>query len=72
MGCIDPDGTVTVAARAVLRALASGGTAEDVARAAAMPLYRVRASLRELVAAGLVIEASGQYTLTGSGQRAVA
>ena len=59
MACINPDGTLTRIARAVLTALNPPKSAEQVAIVSGVPLYRVRASLRETAAAGLVAEVAG-------------
>ena len=59
MGCVNADGSLTVVAVRVLRALATSaaaGTAESIAAAVGMPVYRARVSLRELRAAGLITE----------------
>lgn len=68
MACVNPDGTVTEMARKVLAAIGQGATAEQVAQVAGAPLYRVRATTRELVAAGLVVESGGAWTLTEAGR----
>ena len=60
MACLAADGSLTESGRRMLDAVADGATAEDVARATALPLYRVRAGLRELAAAGLVRERDGR------------
>ena len=67
MACVNPDGTVTPSAIAVLMALRTADTAELVAPLADLPLFRVRSALRELVAAGLVAEDDGRYRLTAAG-----
>lgn len=73
MGCIDASGELTPSAARILRALDSGAAAPDVARAADLPLPRVRGALRELVAAGLASEDGERYrrTSTGDAQLAV-
>ena len=54
MACLNSDGSLTVVASAVLGALASVSEPDAVASAAGLPLYRVRAALRELAEAGFV------------------
>ena len=56
MPCIDDKGTLSPVAERLLRAMADGHSwsAVDVARAAELPLFRVRATLRELAAEELV------------------
>ncbi|MGC8816232.1 MAG: hypothetical protein ACP5PX_00200 [Candidatus Hadarchaeum sp.] len=70
MACISPDGKPTESGRKILLALAESRTPEEVAKETNLPLFRVRAGLRELVEAGLVREEQGKYLLTDSGRRA--
>ena len=67
MACVNPDGTVTPSAVAILAALRSADTAELIAPSAGLPLFRVRSALRELVAAGLVAVVDGRHSLTEEG-----
>jgi predicted transcriptional regulator len=67
MACVSPDGTLTSQARRVLAALRAPRSAEDVATEIDVPLYRVRSSLRELVAAGLLVERDGGYQVSAAG-----
>lgn len=72
MPCVAADGTLNVVAERVLRSAAErGGTlsAEDVSALAGVPLYRARASLRELAAAGLVVGESSGYRLAPAGDQ---
>ena len=68
MACINPDGTLSVVAHRVLSALSRPLTPEAVARAAGVPLYRVRGTLRETGAAGLIEPVEGGYLLTDKGR----
>jgi hypothetical protein len=68
MGCVNPDGTLTASAQAILAALRTAGTAEQIAPLAGLPIFRVRSALRELIAAGLVGVIDGQHRLTGTGE----
>ncbi|HSB69539.1 MAG TPA: hypothetical protein VLT62_09420 [Candidatus Methylomirabilis sp.] len=72
MGCITPDGTVEPVARALLQALQEPRTAEELAGKVSLPLYRIRSGLRDLGGAGLVEEANGRFTLTGTGRARLA
>lgn len=67
MACVNPDGTLTGSAQAILEALRTAGTAEQIAPITGLPLFRVRSALRELVAAGLVVNQEGLYRLAGTG-----
>jgi DNA-binding IclR family transcriptional regulator len=59
---------MTPSAIAILTALRSAATAEDIAPLAGLPLFRVRSALRELVAAGLVaVVDDGRHSLTEAG-----
>lgn len=73
MACINADGTLTPVASGVLRAVnaAAEASAEEVSRVAGVPLYRARASLRELVDAGLLAEEGGRYRVSEAGRARV-
>jgi predicted transcriptional regulator len=67
VACINSDGTLTPVAHAVLSAFRSPATPAQVADSTGMPFYRIRASLRELQAEGLVSETDGRYEATAAG-----
>ena len=54
MACINPDGTLTEVAKRSLTLLAVPHTSARLAEAAGLPLWRVRATLRETGRAKLV------------------
>ena len=64
MACVNPDGTLTPSAISVIEAARSPVAPAQLAGATALPLYRVRASLRELVEAGLLAEREGLFVAT--------
>jgi hypothetical protein len=68
MACINPDGTLTPTAQAVISALKTCSSAGEIGLATGLPIYRVRATIRELIEAGLVLEKGGQYQLADSGK----
>jgi hypothetical protein len=68
VACINADGSLTASARKVLRALENPLTAEEIRDATGQPLFRIRASLREMEAAGLVAGAEGYFTVTDEGR----
>ena len=72
MGCVKPDGTMEPAARAMLHALRTPRTPDELAQEVKYPLYRVRSALRELAEHGLVCEDGGSFTLTSVGRERVA
>ena len=61
MACVNPDGTITASATAMLDAMKSPGTPEQIAQQTGLPLFRVRSGLRELVEAGIASECDGKY-----------
>lgn len=63
MACVSADGTLTASGRAILDAVRRPASAEEVAEATGLPLYRVRSGLREM-AAGIVAEESGRFSAT--------
>ena len=72
MACINPDGTLSVAAEKIMASMQQPTTLEDVAQQTGLPLYRIRSSVREIVQAGLVLEEDGQHTLTEAGMERIA
>jgi hypothetical protein len=68
MACINPDGTLTPTAQAVISALKTFSSTAEIGLATGLPIYRVRATIRELIEAGLVLEQGGQYQFTDSGK----
>lgn len=72
MACINSDGSLSGAAKKVLGAMQSPTTLEDVSESTMLPLYRIRASVRELIEAGLVEEKDGLYVITPAGQARLA
>ena len=68
MACISPDGKPTESGAKMLRALKSGlGSAEEIAKDAELPLFRVRSGLRELTQAGLATQKDDKYEITDEG-----
>jgi predicted transcriptional regulator len=72
MACINVDGTLVASARKLLLSLLEPTTIEEAAKRADLPLFRVRASMREFLQAGFVSEASGTYILTDAGRAKLA
>ena len=68
MACINVDGTLVASARKLLLTLVEPRSAEEAAARTGLPLFRVRASFREFLQAGLVAEADGTYVLTDAGR----
>ena len=67
MGCVNPDGTLSSQAEAILKALTSPKSVEEVARETGLPLYRVRSAVRELAGADLIEETGGSFRATPVG-----
>jgi len=71
MACLNSDGSLTVVAGAILDALTKAGEPEAIAAATGLPLYRVRAGLRELAQAGVVEATGAGYEITAQGRALV-
>lgn len=69
MPCIGADGTLTESAKALLKLLEQPATPEEIAARLGHPLFLVRASLRELLAADLLRTAGGQYSISEQGRK---
>ena len=75
MACVNADGTLAPVAAQVMRAVAASGsaaTAAAIALATGLPLYRARATLRELVTAGFVVDEAGAHRLSDTGRARLA
>ena len=77
MACINPDGTLSPSGRRMLSILPRLSdpepmSIETLSQQSGLPLYRVRASLREFLAAGLVSEESSLYRRTAAADDALA
>ncbi len=72
MACIGPQGELTESARKMLTALESPSSPEDVASRTSLPLFRVRAGLRELAEGELVTMINSLYTPTDRGRSLLA
>ena len=72
MACINPDGTLTKSAKALLQAIETPLSAEEISAAIGQPLFKVRSSLREMGNAGLIGENEGRHQITDTGKEALA
>ncbi len=69
MACISPDGKPTVSGGKMLVALKAGPcSAEEIAKASGLPVFRVRSGLRELEQAGLTDAKGDKYELSPKGK----
>jgi predicted transcriptional regulator len=68
MACVNADGTITPTAKALLQNLESPLGPDAIAAKIGVPLFRVRSSLRELAAAGFVVESDGLFRATDKGR----
>ncbi len=69
MACITAEGVLTASARELLALLETPQTIDEIAGALGRPLFQVRASLREMADAGLVVAAAeGGYLVTAEGR----
>ncbi|MBR9974100.1 MAG: hypothetical protein KFF77_00830 [Bacteroidetes bacterium] len=71
MACIEPGGALSPSGRAMLESLATPLKAEEIAQRASQPLFKVRASMRELTEAGLVTLQDDAYVITDAGKDAI-
>ena len=68
MACVNYQGELSDSARRMLTALEVPSVPEEVAARAGLPLFRVRAGLREMAEAGLVELKDGSYIATQQGR----
>ncbi len=68
MACVNDQGELSDSARRMLTVMEHPATPEDVAACTELPLFRVRAGLREMDEAGLVELKNGSYIATQQGR----
>jgi len=71
MACVNADGTITETARSLLKILESPLSAEEIAARLALPLFRVRSSLREMAEAGLILSQGDDFVISGEGRKKI-
>lgn len=72
MACTTAEGTLLATARRILEATEPPAPPPEIARVTGLPLYRVRAGLRELVGTGLAVEVDGDFATTAAGRERLA
>jgi predicted transcriptional regulator len=73
MPCVNPDGKPTETGKKVLRALRDGrlSSAEKIAEATGVALFRVRSGLRDMIEIELVEMAGDKYNITEKGTQLI-
>ncbi len=71
MACVNPDGTLTPSAKAMLSTLSLPLALEEVAKSTGLPLFRIRSSIREMLEAGLVEKEEGKYVASKLGREKI-
>ncbi len=69
MACVNPDGSLSPSAAALLGMAAEPLRPEEIAGKVGQPLFKVRSSIREMAAAGLLREEGGKYVITEEGKK---
>jgi DNA-binding IclR family transcriptional regulator len=68
MACLNPDGTLTSSAQAVLACIGEGADEQQIVAATGVARFQVRSLLRDMTKANLVrCDEGGIYTLTEQG-----
>ncbi len=67
MACVNADGSLTSSALNLLKLATEPVSPEGISKELGTPLFKVRASLREMLAAGLVVERQAGYQTTEEG-----
>ena len=71
MACVNPDGSVSETAKALLRILDNPLEPEEISRQVGQPLFKVRSSLREMTSAEFIEEEGGKYVITEKGKEKI-
>lgn len=69
MACVNPDGTLTEAARSLLKQLQVSRSPKELSDALSAPLFKVRSSLRKLAEAELIKQEDEGWVITEKGQK---
>ncbi|WP_216831426.1 hypothetical protein [Alkalihalobacterium elongatum] len=65
MACVNPDGTLTSSAKALLSAIQDQAlTPEDISKKIGQPLFKVRSSLRDMKSGGFVVQNEENYSVS--------
>ena len=68
MACVNPDGSITESAKALLRSISDPKAPEEIASGVGQPLFKVRSSIREMTEAGLVEKSGDKYVVSEKGK----
>lgn len=68
MRSINPDGTVTARARALLYLLDKPLTPEEISQQLGQPLFNVRTTLREMVVSHIIAQSGERFVITEEGK----
>jgi predicted transcriptional regulator len=68
MACVNPDGTLSKTAVGILKALEIPLTVEEISKKTEVPVFLLRSSMRDLVAAGVAESAGEKYVVTEKGR----
>ncbi|MEA3420603.1 MAG: hypothetical protein U9Q97_02855 [Acidobacteriota bacterium] len=71
MACVNPDGTITESAKALLRIIENPKTPVEISKQLGQPLFKIRSSLREMVSANLVKEEGDRYKISEKGKEKI-
>ena len=71
MACVNPDGTLSESARALLNAIQTPLTPEEISKQVGQPLFKVRSSIREMVQAELIEEKEGKFIIAEKGREKI-
>jgi hypothetical protein len=71
MACVNPDGSLTASATAILQAMKSPSTPNQIAETTGLALFRVRSGLREMIEAKMATQLEGLYHITDLGSEKV-
>lgn len=71
MACIQPDGSLSRSGELILLAVHTPAAAAEVARETGLPLFLIRAAMREFLQAGYVEKVEDRYRVTPKGEAAL-
>ena len=71
MACVNPDGTISESAKALLNAIQTPLTPEEISKQVGQPLFKIRSSIREMIQAELIQEEESKFIITEKGREKI-
>jgi predicted transcriptional regulator len=71
MACVNPDGSITESAKALLNVIDNPLTPEEISKQLGQPLFKVRSSLCEMTSADLIKQEDDKFVIKEKGREKI-